>query len=129
MTTTRTDGTTVLVVDDDPRVLVIVREFLRLSRWTVLEAEDTEAGLAVAREHEGPIHLLITDVALCGMSGVELEAQIRRLRPDVRVLFISGSPEGRAVEGTTLPRGKAYLQKPFSLASFRAKLEELLSAS
>jgi len=127
MTTTRPGGTTVLVVDDDPHMLVIVREFLRLSHWTVLEAGDTEAGLKIAREHDGPIQLLVTDVALCGMSGVELEVQIRRLRPDIRVLFISGSPEGRAVEGTPLPRGKAYLQKPFSLPDFMAKLEELLS--
>jgi two-component system cell cycle sensor histidine kinase/response regulator CckA len=126
MRTTRPGGVTVLVVDDDPQVLGYLREFLRLSRWRVLEAGDTDAGLKIAREHDGPIHLLITDVALGGMSGVELEDEIRRLRPDIRVLFISGSPEGRAVEGTPLPRGKAYLQKPFSLPSFTAKLEELL---
>jgi DNA-binding response OmpR family regulator len=126
MTAQRRSGLTVLVVDDDASVREIVREFLAISGYAVLEASDADGGLRIAHEHDGPLHLLITDVALRGMSGVDLEAQVTRVRPGIRVLFISGSAEGRAVQAAALPPGKDYLQKPFSLAGLLARVRDLL---
>jgi len=126
MSKVRPAGATVLVVEDDPNVREIVREFLRISGYAVLDSGEAEQGLRIAHDHAGPIDLLVTDVALRGMSGLELESHLARLRPATRVLFISGSPEGRSIQSEALPPGKAFLQKPFSLAGLMTSVRALL---
>jgi CheY-like chemotaxis protein len=115
---------TMLVVHDDPDFRKSVREWLRSTGATVLEAADGETGLRMAHAYDGPIHLLITGVALKGMNGVELEAPVAFLRPGIRVLFITGAGEERTIP---LPTGRACLQKPFSPAELKERVRELLS--
>jgi CheY-like chemotaxis protein len=118
---------TVLVVDADPGVRRQVREFLRPAGANVLDAADAEDGLRLAHEHDGPIHLLITGADLPGMNGAEMEGPISFLRPGIRVLYLSGSAEGGAVPAAIASPGKAWLQKPFSPAALRERVQELLS--
>jgi two-component system cell cycle sensor histidine kinase/response regulator CckA len=103
---------TVLLVDDEAGVRALARRALDRHGYLVLEAEHGDAALEVCKRHPGPIHLLITDVVMPGLDGRELAEQIQRLRPDVRVLYVSGHAESNA-ELIATPAGAALLPKPF----------------
>lgn len=103
---------TVLVTDDQPVVLHCVAEALRESGYRVLEAKGGEQALAVARTHPGPIHLLLTDVTMPGLSGPDLAARLSLQRPELRVLFMTADPANDVPAGR--PQTRA-LGKPFVL--------------
>ncbi|MES1182399.1 MAG: response regulator [Myxococcales bacterium] len=119
---------TILVVDDEPTLRSVIRRCLVRSGYTVLEAEDAHRALAVARA-SGAIDLLITDVVMPGMTGLELGRALLRERPELRVLYISGFTFEEAVPVTDLASGMAYLPKPFETATLTSKVQELLAAS
>ncbi len=117
---------TVLVCEDDAAVRQLVVRVLRASDYEVLEADAPERALARAREHLDRIDLVLSDVVMPGMSGPELVAAIRRLRPDVAVLLVSGYlPDGSADEAGS--GDHAFLEKPFSPDQLRKRLSELLA--
>ena len=110
----RHQGTeTILLVEDEATVRTIVREALERLGYTVLEAASGEAAIQIGERHPGPIHLLLTDVVMPGQSGSHVAAQLRRARPELRVLFMSGYPSVAMTARSTQEPGVTYLQKPF----------------
>jgi len=92
----------------------------------VVEAENGEAGLAAAAQHEGKIDLVITDVVMPGMGGRELAEQLTKARPQTKVLYLSGYTEDSILNEGTVESGTAFLQKPFTLQNLSRKVRELL---
>jgi two-component system cell cycle sensor histidine kinase/response regulator CckA len=81
---------TILVVDDQAPVRSVVREILQPTGYIVLEAGSGEEAVRICAGQEGPMHLLLTDVMMPGMSGPQLAQRLARLRPEMRVLYMSG---------------------------------------
>jgi PAS domain S-box-containing protein len=121
------DGTeVVLLTEDEPAVRTMTRISLERHGYTVLEAPDGASALALAQRHRGPIHLLLTDVVMPGMGGPALARQIAALRPDVRVLFMSGYTSDIALRHGVTDEGVAYIQKPFTPAALARKVRDTL---
>lgn len=120
---------TVLLVEDEDRVRAVVRQLLERHGYTVLEAADAEAGLALAAGRPGPIHLLVTDVVLRGMSGRDLATRLAAGRPEIRVLYMSGYAADAVVRHGTLEPGLAYIQKPFTPDGLARKVRAVLDAN
>jgi signal transduction histidine kinase/CheY-like chemotaxis protein len=119
---------TVLVVEDESQVRDLTREILVAQGYQVLTAEDGVAALEVARSHEGPIHLLMTDVVMPRMSGRALADQLRTNRPETRVLFTSGYTDDAIVHLGVLSEDMHFLAKPFELEALAQKVREVLDA-
>jgi len=125
--TARTRGSeTVLLVEDDARVRELAREVLLDQGYSVLASGDAAHALAVCRNHAGEIHLLLTDVVMPGPGGRELAGQVRALRPQVRVLYMSGYSSNAIVHHGELDADTAFLPKPFTPAALAAKIREVL---
>jgi hypothetical protein len=119
-------GTTVLLVEDEPALRKALVQVLRDDGLTVLVASDAMSALRVVERHDGPLHVVITDVMLPGMSGQQLVARIAAKKPGVRALFVSGySGEAVAKHGRLEP-GSVFLSKPFTPAEFLGSLDRLL---
>lgn len=118
---------TILFVEDEHSVRELVREYLCGNGYTVLEAPDGTEALKVTSAHDGPLHMLITDVVMPHLSGPELAAKIGALRPGVKVLFVSGYTDDTVFRHGVLEGGVAYLQKPFNLKALAQKIREVLS--
>jgi PAS domain S-box-containing protein len=127
-TTTQASGgsETVLLVEDEESVRELVRQTLQSRGYNVLEAENGEAGLEVAANHSGTIHILISDVVMPGMGGRALAEQMKRAHPQIKVLFLSGYTEDAVIQGG-LESGTSFLQKPFTLQALTRKVREVLS--
>jgi two-component system, cell cycle sensor histidine kinase and response regulator CckA len=122
----RGDGAgTVLVVEDEKPVLHIVKRVLERLGYTVLVADDPADAVALAEGSSRPIDLLLTDVVMPGMSGPEVFERIRRSRPEVRCLFMSGYPAEEITRHDLGPAVK-FLAKPFSLDGLAGKVREAL---
>ena len=118
----------VLLVEDEKGVRELTREYLETSGYTVLDAVDGSSALELAREHHGPIHVLITDVVMPGLSGRELSEQIAKLRPEIKVLYMSGYTDQSAFRNGILEKGSELLQKPFGMSTLASKLREILAS-
>ncbi|WP_018259705.1 PAS domain-containing protein [Methylobacterium sp. WSM2598] len=120
-------GETVLVVDDEPTVRMLVTDVLEGLGYAVLAAGDGAAGLRLLRE-ERRIALLVTDVGLPGgLNGRQMADAARADRPDLRVLFITGYAENAALGGGRLGPGMQVLTKPFAVETLAARVKELLA--
>ena len=119
-------GETVLLVEDAQRVRAVVREILEMSGYTVLEAHHGAEALELSNRHAGPIHLLVTDVVMPQMSGRELAQRLSTLRPDLKVLYMSGYTDDAIVRHGVLASGIAFLSKPFTPDAIALKVRELL---
>jgi two-component system, cell cycle sensor histidine kinase and response regulator CckA len=117
----------VLLVEDEKGVRELAREYLEMSGYTVLEAEDGHTALELAAMHAGPIHLLMTDVVMPGISGRELADRVLHIRPAIKVLYMSGYTDQAVVRHGILDSDAVLLQKPFSLATLAAKLRDVLA--
>jgi two-component system cell cycle sensor histidine kinase/response regulator CckA len=117
---------TVIVVEDVAAVRTVAREMLGRHGYRVLEAADGDTALRLAAKHQGPIHLLLTDVVMPDVSGRELADQLAALRPGMRVLFMSGYTDDAVVRHGVLQEGIAYLQKPFTPDTLARKVREVL---
>ncbi|HUK23666.1 MAG TPA: response regulator [Terriglobales bacterium] len=117
---------TVLLVEDEPSVRESAREFLQLNGYMVLDAANGEEALRVAREYDGPIHLMITDVVMPNMGGAVLAEQLHQERPDMKVLFVSGYAEHTVLRHGDIDVTNQFLQKPFTLKSLARKAREVL---
>ena len=118
---------TILLVEDDERVRALVGSVLRKSGYLVLEAAQGEPALDIARAYAAPIHLLLTDVVMPGMSGRVLSERVTSLRSETRVLFMSGYSDD-AMLRHGIEAGSQFLQKPFSIDALAAKIREVLEA-
>jgi signal transduction histidine kinase len=118
---------TVLVAEDDQRLGTLIGKTLRDAGYTVLQAAHAEEALDIAREHRAPIHLLLADVVMPGMSGWTLSQRIRSLRDETRVLFMSGYADDAVQRYGLETAGTAnFIRKPFSMDSLMAKMREAL---
>jgi len=120
---------TVLVVEDEDEVRGIVVRVLRQHGYRVLQASNGEAGLHLVRQHQDPIHLLLTDVVMPSMGGPELVQAALKIRPDMKVIFMSGYTDQRGFCNGLLDRGFHYLQKPLSLTGLLSKVREVLDGA
>jgi nitrogen-specific signal transduction histidine kinase/CheY-like chemotaxis protein len=116
---------TVLLVEDDDKVREVVSLALRDAGYTVLEAHGGVAALALAGRRE-PIHLVITDLVMPGMSGRELVEQWRERHPETRALFMSGYTDATAPRQGGLGSDAAFIQKPFAPNALARKVREVL---
>ena len=120
-------GETVLVVDDEPTVRMLVAEVLEDLGYTAIEAADGAAGLKVLQS-DARIDLLVTDVGLPGgMNGRQLADAARVERPQMRVLFITGYAENAVINHGHLEPGMQVLTKPFALESLASRIKELIA--
>jgi len=117
---------TVLVVEDENTLRHLARQYLANQGYTVLEANSGVAATQISATHPGPIHLLLTDVIMPGMNGRELAHRITSVRPETRVLYMSGYTENAIGHNGMLEAGINLLQKPFTLPALKAKVREVL---
>ena len=118
-------GETVLVVEDDPGVRLLVLEVLDELGYAALSAPDAQAALPLLRS-EQTIDLMISDVGLPGMSGRQLAEHARALRPGLSILFITGYAEKAAVRSEFLAAGMQMISKPFTMDVLALKVREIL---
>ncbi|WNW10477.1 response regulator [Pseudomonas sp. DTU_2021_1001937_2_SI_NGA_ILE_001] len=115
------EASTILVVEDDDIVRMLIVDVLEELEYQVLEASDAESALARLKDGSAHIDLLMTDQGLPDMKGTELARQARQLRPEVPVLFASGYSENIEV-----PDGMHSIGKPFSIDQLRDKVTGIL---
>ena len=120
---------TILLVEDEEAVRIAATRVLRRAGYTVLVAENGGEARSFVAAYAGDIHLLLTDVVLPGMTGPELANEVARLRPGIRVLYVSGYSPAAVRDQSRIPMGAVFLHKPFTPASLREKVEEILSAN
>ncbi|MDP9709102.1 UNVERIFIED_ORG: signal transduction histidine kinase [Pseudomonas fluorescens] len=119
------EGETVLIVEDDPAVRVLVSAVLSELGYGFVEASDADSAVPIL-DSEQRIDLLISDVGLPGMNGRQLAEIGRQYRPDLKVLFITGYAEHAAVRGGFLDSGMQMITKPFTFDLLTAKVREMI---
>jgi signal transduction histidine kinase len=117
---------TVLLVEDAAAVRSVIHEALARQGYAVLDAPHGAEALRIAASHAGPIHLLLTDVVMPGLSGRQLADQLAAVRPETKVLYTSGHTDDAVVRHGVLESGIAYLQKPFTVDGLARKVREVL---
>jgi CheY-like chemotaxis protein len=122
-------GQAVLVVDDEELVRLLITDVLEDLGYSSLEAGDAQSGLRILRSN-ARIDLLVTDVGLPGgMNGRQLAEAARMLRPDLKILFITGYAENAAISHGRLDSGMQILIKPFAMEALGAKVSDMIQHS
>src|SRR6202044_2648667 len=119
---------TILLVEDEANLRYPARLFLEKQGYKVIEAADGAVAMQIAVAHEGTIHLLLTAVIMPGMNGRELAQRISEIRPNVKILYMSGYTENVIGTNGMLDAGVRLLQKPFNLRDLKDKVREVLDA-
>jgi signal transduction histidine kinase/ActR/RegA family two-component response regulator len=117
---------TILIAEDEAELRSLMRRSLERQGYRVLQAGDGAEALDVAAKHDGPIHLLVTDVVMPRLSGNELASRLVERRPGVRVLFISGYSDEAIEQHGVLTPDSVYLEKPVSPDALSRRVRELL---
>jgi CheY-like chemotaxis protein len=104
---------TILLVDDEKPVQYVVREILERRGYRVLAACDGPAALTLSSDYQDPIHLLLTDIVMPRMNGLEVAKYLVADRPSIKALYMSGYPETVVFEQERLSPGRYFLRKPF----------------
>ena len=117
-------GETILVVDDDEEVMTLASQVLRLEGYVVLEAATPGEALTTCQEYKGPIDLLLTDVVMPVMSGRALAERVRPLRPETKIMYMSGYPGDVIGKHGVLTSGD-FVQKPLTTSSLVEKVREV----
>ena len=117
---------TILVCEDEAALRAIVREGLEDHGYHILEARTVDEALQISAEHVGPIHLLLSDVVMPGLTGRVLAEKVAALRPGIRVLFASGYMQEAVAHHGLLDPGATLIQKPFSLEELARRVREVL---
>ena len=120
---------TVLLVEDDQALRVLATRVLGSAGFTVVAAADPEEAERVLLGHQGPLHLLLTDVVLPGRSGREMAQRLTEMRPGLKVLFMSGYADDTILHRGVLDRGVQFIAKPFTGAALVRKVREVLDAA
>jgi CheY-like chemotaxis protein len=118
---------TILVVEDEEEVRKLVTRSLKKQGYKVLEASQGKEVFSLCEEQGGPIHLMVTDVVMPEMTGVELAKHIKQVYPEMKVLYMSGYNSDRvAIDCENLGKGIEFIQKPFTAYSLARKIREVL---
>jgi CheY-like chemotaxis protein len=119
----------VLLVEDEEGVRTLARRVLEMSGYTVLEAGYGGEALRLCQQHSEPIHLLLTDIVMPGgLNGRELAERLLRLRPELKVLYMSGYTDETIVPHEIIEPGLFFLQKPFTPKVLIQKVREVLDS-
>jgi len=120
-------GGTILLVEDSDVVRDVVARMLENGGFTVLQASGGEAALALARRRDAPIDLLLTDIVMPEVSGVDLADRMERERPGMRILFMTGYAEEIVVNERILGKRRECIGKPFSQEQITRRVRKILS--
>jgi two-component system cell cycle sensor histidine kinase/response regulator CckA len=120
---------TVLLAEDEEVVRRLARDILSENGYRVLEAANGREALLLSEAHRGEIHLLLTDVIMPKMSGRELAERVRPLRPDLRILYMSGYVDDAILRHDVLEDRVPFLQKPFTAEELARKVREVLDTN
>ena len=119
---------TILLVEDEAGVRTLAKTILQTHGYTVLDAAQGKDAFLLSGQHEGLIHLMVTDMVMPEMSGREVAERLKPLRPNMKVLFMSGFTDKAMVHHEELDQGMAFLQKPFTPQTLARKVREVLDA-
>ncbi len=120
---------TLLLVEDNVGLRKLAIRFLEPAGYTVLSAPAADEAIHIAEHHDGPIHLLLTDVVMPGMSGRQLAERLLQGRPATKVLYMSGYTDDTIVRHGLLAENVHFIQKPFNAATLLKKVREVLESS
>jgi two-component system, cell cycle sensor histidine kinase and response regulator CckA len=119
---------TILVVEDEAALLQVTSQSLEAVGYEILAAQSPAEAIRISKSHRGPIHLMVTDVIMPGMNGAQLAAHLSALRPEMKVLYVSGYTDDTIVRHGVLEAGLAFLQKPFSPKTLARRVTEVLAS-
>jgi signal transduction histidine kinase len=119
-------GETILVVEDAAPLRELICQALSVSGCTVLSSPEAQEALRIVKQQKGVIDLMITDVIMPGMNGPALAKQVRALRPETKILYMTGY-SGEFVRSDMLIPGVSFIQKPFTPADLRRKIRKMLA--
>jgi PAS domain S-box-containing protein len=120
---------TILVVEDQADVRRLAVSALQRYGYIVHAAANAEEAIRFCDEHHGALHLVLTDVVMPGKSGYDLASTIAQVRPDVRIVFMSGYTDNAITHQGVLDEGIAYIQKPFTPQTLAEKIRQILESS
>ncbi len=120
-------GETILLVEDEDMVRELAAEIFRGNGYTVLDAPNGGAALEISDRHDGRIDLLVTDLVMPGMNGIELADRVSAARPGTLILYMSGYAEDARKHLGRMGKGRAFLQKPITPTTLSRKARELLA--
>ncbi|SRR5579871_5045443 len=120
---------TILLVEDDAQVRDLAAAILTSCGYIVLSANSARTVISECEQHDGDIHLLLTDVVMPGSGGREIAKQVLARRPSTKVLYMSGYTTNAIIHHGVLDPGTHFLQKPFTPATLAAKVREVLDSS
>jgi CheY-like chemotaxis protein len=116
---------TILLVEDESEVRRLSRYLLKSSGYTVLEADGITEAIRICTEYSNPIHLLLTDIVLLGMNGIELYGNLREIHTEMKVIYMSGYPK-EAISHYDMPEGAEFIQKPFNTNDLANRVRNVL---
>ena len=119
---------TILLVEDDATVRELTGRALKAQGYTLLEAQDGQAALELSNRYSDPIHLLLTDVVMPGMTGRQLAERLRPHRAEMRVLYMSGYTDDAIALRGVLAEGTMFLAKPFTEEALTQKVRAVLDS-
>lgn len=128
-TSPQTGSETILVVEDEPSLRELARTILHDQGYTVITAESGDQALAIVSKITNPLHLLLTDVIMPGMSGTALAKELSAKYPALKILYMSGYTDNAIVHYGILEPGIEFIQKPFSPASLTWKIRRILDGN
>ena len=128
-TPTAIQTATILVVDDEPAIQQLACRILTMHGYRTLDPRHAVHAIQLCKQYQEPIHLLLTDVLMPYLHGYDLAIQARALRPDMRVLFMSGYEDSYLLNRVAPGEAITLLQKPFSADDLLKNVREVLSVS
>jgi DNA-binding NtrC family response regulator len=117
---------TILVVEDNEEVRKVTARILKMQGYRILEASNEDDAFSIGDQHDGPIHLIVTDIVMPKMHGPELAKHLSSSYPEMKVIYMSGHVENVISHHGILEKGMEYIQKPFTINGLVRKAREVL---